>query len=171
MKCKERKAIVLLISILAIPLLDQSAGEAAERLATVNLQEGARAEPQGRRIIEDPATHQCWILERYLNRPGAPSRLVQMPSGPPCVCHEEQVTRLLTKSERVAIPIIHAGDRLILTEHTAVSNVQLEAIALNGASVGQSLPVRLKIGGQILHAVATAPRRASIVSATVRTHP
>jgi flagella basal body P-ring formation protein FlgA len=68
-----------------------------------------------------------------------------------------------TKSLR-SVPLIHAGDRLVVSEETAVSEGRFEATALTTAAVGEMLTVRLKFGG-ILHARATASGHASLVLA------
>ena len=60
------------------------------------------------------------------------------------------------------MPVIHAGDYLIVSEHTRVFDADLEATALKTAAIGDSLTVRLKFGGRTLSVVATAPGRASL---------
>jgi hypothetical protein len=73
------------------------------------------------------------------------------------------VPHLQVKLQKLPIPVIHAGDTVILTEHTSVADAELEATALSAAGVGEALTVRLKIGGR-LGAIATAPGRASILA-------
>jgi hypothetical protein len=63
-------------------------------------------------------------------------------------------------------PILHSGDRLIVDEHTAVVDAQLEAVAMGPAAAGGSLNVRLAIGGRVVRAVATAPGRAVLQEET-----
>ena len=58
-------------------------------------------------------------------------------------------------------PVIHAGDRLTVEEHTAVADAALEARALNPAARGSALEVRLAIGGRVVRAVALGPGRAA----------
>ena len=59
------------------------------------------------------------------------------------------------------IPVIHAGDKLILSEHTSAIDADLEAVALTSAAIGKGLTVRLKFGSRTVSAIATAPGRAS----------
>ncbi len=61
-------------------------------------------------------------------------------------------------------PVIRAGDRLIVEEHTAVVDAALEAVRLNPAALGSTFKVRLKIGGKVLRAVALGPGRAALAA-------
>jgi hypothetical protein len=116
------------------------------------------------RTIEDPATHQFWILLRNLGRPSAPALLIQ---------GSENVSREGTgwkKSGSSSVPdypnfvpaVIHAGDSLIVSERTSVLDADLEATALREAAIGNRLTVRLKLGGRTLSVIATGPGRASL---------
>jgi flagella basal body P-ring formation protein FlgA len=58
--------------------------------------------------------------------------------------------------EIIPVPVIGAGDRLILEEHSAVVDARLEAVALGPAAVGSALRVRLVIGGRVVRARALA---------------
>jgi hypothetical protein len=59
-------------------------------------------------------------------------------------------------------PVLRAGDRVVVEEHTAVADAHLEAVALGPAGAGTTFAVRLKIGGRIVHAVALGPGRAAL---------
>ena len=52
--------------------------------------------------------------------------------------------------------MIHAGDKLIVEEHTAVVEARLEAVALGPAAQGAVFKARLKIGGKVVRAVAVS---------------
>jgi hypothetical protein len=56
--------------------------------------------------------------------------------------------------------MIHAGDALILEEHTAVAEARLQAVALGPAAKGAVFEARLKIGGKMVRAVAISAGRA-----------
>jgi flagella basal body P-ring formation protein FlgA len=62
------------------------------------------------------------------------------------------------------LPVIRAGDRLTVEEHTAVVDAVLEARALAAAAMGAALDVRLTIGGRVVRAVALGPGRAALQS-------
>jgi hypothetical protein len=110
------------------------------------------------RAIEDPATRQHWLLVRDLRRPGAPALLVKMPAN-----FSTSGDRR-SKPQTADLPVIRQGDRLVVSEKTAVSEGRFDATALTAAAAGEPLTVRLKLGGAILHALATAPGRAMLVT-------
>jgi flagella basal body P-ring formation protein FlgA len=64
----------------------------------------------------------------------------------------------------VVPPVIHSGDRVRLEEHSPVVDAVFESVALGNAVAGHSVQVRLRIGGRVVRAVATAPGRAVIVA-------
>ena len=112
------------------------------------------------RTIEDPATHQRWMLLQNLNQPAAPALFVPTPQE--FFCTGLGPKRCELTVQRASHAVIHAGDQLILSEHTRVSDAELEATALKTAAIGERLPVRLKLGGRILSAIATAQGRATL---------
>ena len=63
-----------------------------------------------------------------------------------------------------ALPVIHAGDRLIVEENSSVVEARLEAVALGPAAVGSLLQARLRIGGRVVRVVALASGRAEFQS-------
>lgn len=106
------------------------------------------------REIDDPATGNRWLLEKDEESPGGPGRMVLSIRGNMTPLHREHGGRPVT------LPVIHAGDRIVLVAHTAVMDAELEAVALAPAAVGSSLRVRLKMGGKVLEAVALGPGKA-----------
>jgi hypothetical protein len=178
MKCARKAAAVILIALLALPLLGQSEresipGKAAGCLAGAEMQSGDRQQFHAMRIIKDPGTRQCWLLESGFDRPATPARLVLLPSETSCAGPDTkgQDGHLHGYFRNQSIPVIRAGDTLILSEHTSVSDIQLEAIALSAAAIGEALTVRLKIGGRPLHAIATAADQASLPAGAWETRP
>ena len=59
------------------------------------------------------------------------------------------------------LPVIHAGDQIILSEHTINSDAELEATALDTAAAGDSLRVLIKFGGHTVRAIAATPGHAT----------
>jgi hypothetical protein len=111
------------------------------------------------REIDDPHTRERWLLMRDELHPGGPGRLAPVDrdgSGDA----PAQATKPV--SETRFHPVIHAGDRLIVEEHTPVVDAMLEARALGSATVGSALNARLLIGGKVVRVVALAPGHASL---------
>lgn len=112
------------------------------------------------REIDDPATGNRWFLEQEAGHPGGPGRLVlvtgshaaipKMKRGAPAARVAAPVMPVL------GIPAIRAGDAVTLVAHTTVMDAELEAVALAPAAVGAAFPVRLKMGGKVVDAVALA---------------
>jgi hypothetical protein len=67
------------------------------------------------------------------------------------------------RASTALVPVIHAGDKLIVEEHTARVDACLEAVALEPATIGAALRVRLTIGRRIVRAIAQGPSRAAIL--------
>lgn len=113
------------------------------------------------REIDDPHTGNRWLLLRNDLLPGGPGRLVLVaahrnaPGGATWRAESQTgATQLL--------PVIRAGDRLIVEEHTARVDAVLEARALTPAAPGAALDVRLTIGGHVVRAIALGPGRAAL---------
>lgn len=108
------------------------------------------------RILDDAVTGSRWLLERDPAHPGGPGRLVRI---------EVEARKYVVESN--AVPqsppaVIHAGDRIVVEEKTAVAEARLEAVAERNAAEGATLMVRLVLGGRVLRAVALAPGRARL---------
>jgi hypothetical protein len=116
------------------------------------------------RIIDDQGTGRRWLLVRQFDRPEAPALLLQMSLNQSCsqLLIADSAWRSPTAHQKLSLPIIRPGDSVILSEDSEISDARLEAIALQPAATGQVLMVRLKLGGHLLRAVATAPGSALI---------
>lgn len=62
--------------------------------------------------------------------------------------------------------LIRAGDHLSVERHSAVVDVQLEAVALGPASAGSTFNARLVIGGRIVRAIAIGQGHATFAPGT-----
>jgi hypothetical protein len=118
------------------------------------------------REIDDSATGNRWLLVRDEANPAGPGRMVRIETGKAGSTGgiEGESARKGTHSPTAAPvrPVIHAGDAVILEEHTSVVDARLEAVALGSAAVGAQFKARLKIGGKVLRAVALEAGRAEM---------
>ena len=111
------------------------------------------------RVIDDGATGDRWLLVRDASKPGGPGRMVRMvntapkPGSEPASANAQAIDR----------PVIHAGDGVIVEEHSPVVDARLQATALGPAAVGTEFKARLEIGGKVVRVVALGPRRAELV--------
>lgn len=116
------------------------------------------------REIVDASNGLRWVVLRDDGHSGRPGRLV--PAKP-----EDEVRSSAGSAgggaflPAVAMPCIHAGDRVLVEEHTAAADGYLEAVAMEPAVPGSVLRLRLKIGGRIVRAVAVAPGKAELAVA------
>jgi hypothetical protein len=167
----------ILIAFLALSCVAQpersSAPKATGCPTNRDPQHADRLQIHAIRTIEDFATHRRWLLEKDVNRPAGPASLVPLPPDESCAFPKTEpgAAPLHVKFPGPPIPVIRAGDALIVSEHTSVSDTQLEAIALSAAGVGEAMTIRLKIGGGPLHAIAIAPSRASLLAQPWESHP
>lgn len=117
------------------------------------------------REIDDPHTGDRWLLVRDPSHPGAPGRMVLVagaegPAGRKAPGAGLATTAWPTK-HIAPIPVIRAGDRLVVEQSTPLIEARLEAVALGTAAVGAPLNVRLAIGGNVVPAIALGPGRAA----------
>jgi hypothetical protein len=118
------------------------------------------------REIDDSATGDRWLLVRDAINPAGPGRMVRIETGVADSAGgvEGEPARKDTQSPAAAPvrPVIHAGDAVIVEEHTSVVDARLEAVALGSAAVGAPFRARLKIGGKVVRAVALDAGRAEM---------
>jgi hypothetical protein len=110
------------------------------------------------REIDDPFTGNLWLLVRDPDRPAGPGRLVLAGQRTRTQQREEIGPTPLVPA--TASPVIHAGDALVVEEHSSVADTRLEAVALGSAVKGACLRVRLKIGGKVVKVEAVSPGHA-----------
>ncbi len=114
------------------------------------------------REIDDPGTGNRWLLERDPDHPGGPGRMVLAAPG---VSGGAGSARATAQAARTPLlPVIRAGERVIVEENTPLVEARLEAIALAPALAGSVFAVRLQIGGKVVRAVALGPGRAAFAS-------
>jgi hypothetical protein len=117
-------------------------------------------EPVAIREIDNPETGDRWVLTRDSTNPAGPGRMVRIATA------ESQRSDSTSASATKSAPplVIHAGDAVIVEEHTPVVDARLEALAMGSVAAGEEFNVRLKIGGKVIRAVALARGRASLVA-------
>jgi hypothetical protein len=122
--------------------------------------EGA-ADGQAVREILDPHSGDRWILLRNDQCPGGPGRLVRVAADRQAL--GPAPLRAAIDGEAIRpLPVIRAGDRLTVEEHTAHVDAALEARALGTAAAGAFFEARLAIGGRVVRVVALGPGRAAL---------
>jgi hypothetical protein len=97
------------------------------------------------REIDDPQNGDRWLLVEDASHPGGPGLLLQAGEG-------VVETRPTVAAADAPVPIIHAGERIVVEEHTAIVDARLEAVAMNPAWAGSLLNVRLVVGGRVMWA-------------------
>ena len=122
---------------------------------------GESGKPQAVRVIQDPHTGMRWLLERTAGYPGGPGRMVLLTdkvaaNREATICANDRA-----QTEPVATPVIRAGDRLVVEEHSAIVDARLEGVALGPAVKGAAFNIRLSVGGKVVRAVAAGPGRAT----------
>jgi hypothetical protein len=122
--------------------------------------EAALAPGQLLRILEDPSLGDRWLLCRDLEHPGGPGRLLQLRAERSGAVKRSPVGPLAAVEPAVR-PVIHAGDRLVLEEHSAAAEARLAAVALDSAPAGSAFRARLQLGGKVVRAVALGTGRAA----------
>jgi hypothetical protein len=114
------------------------------------------------REIDDPHSGVRWLVVKDMEHPGGPGRLVPLAAGR----HPDVPLDLPFHAPKLAAaaPVIRAGDRIVVEEHTDVVDAVLEAVALGPAVEQGPLNARLRIGGRVVRVVALAPGRARLFS-------
>jgi hypothetical protein len=160
--------VVILTTVFALPCLPQKLDAGTQEvgcLSGLGAQSGYAAGYRALREVADLGTHQHWLLIQDLTRATGPALFMKQPQHSACAfltLGKMNFGSALGARVR-SIPVIHAGDRIILCEHTILSDAELEATALEAAAVGESLRVRIKFGGLTVRAIAAAPGRATLV--------
>ncbi len=160
---------VLMAAAAWLPAWSQSAtGDAPSvsvmQIAAVYLRAAAGPSGEVVREIDDPHTGDQWMLTRDPVHPEGPGRLVLV-AGPgmrlaSAGTRDETQPAASAPNRTAHQPVIHAGDTLIVEEHTAVVEARLEAMALGPAVQGAVFKARLKIGGKVVRAIAVSAGRA-----------
>jgi len=150
-------------------------GEAASLISSTALSNQIPAESIIREI-DDSRNGVRWLLLRDESHPGGPGRLVPVAGSAPAASLKSAGkanspagsahATTAVPGAAVSSPVVRAGDRLIVEEHTRVADVRLEAVALGAATAGSALNVRLKVGGKVLRAIATESGRATLQAET-----
>jgi hypothetical protein len=154
--------VICLLTTAAVLSFAQTIRESGQPSAFVTVSGSPRAAEEIVREIHDPATGDRWLLKRDDQHPDRPGRMVLVApeklSPAPARAFLGEVSEKRGSGSPVAM--IHAGDYLIVEEHTSLLDAVFEAVALTPARAGGTFRVRLSIGGRVVNAVAVAPGRA-----------
>jgi hypothetical protein len=154
----------LVVAALALPAISQSPVSAAASGEPSQPAESAPIAPPAQKVlrerdvvreIDDPHSGAVWLLFRDAERPGGPGRLMLAAQSNARARNPKDPVPVAE-----SLPVIRAGDALIVEEHSAVVDARLEAIALGSAARGSAFKARLRIGGKVVRVVALAPGRA-----------
>jgi hypothetical protein len=118
------------------------------------------------RQIDDPSTGTRWLLAHDPAHPEGPGRFVlsansSLGSGSAASGSVGDAKGLASVDAQRFV--IHVGDALLVEEHTAVVDAQLEAVALGSAVRGAEFKARLRIGGKVVRVLASGPGRSALV--------
>ena len=116
------------------------------------------------RSFDDPGTAQQWFLLRDPSQPARPAKLIVV------VHHRSDRTdrvsgrrsHSVTEGSGSDLPLVRAGDKIVLSEHSPGVESRFEATALSTASLGHVVSVRVDVWGRVLQAVVTGDARAEI---------
>ena len=151
-------AAVLAVAALLEPVFGQSPAPAVNAPAP-----GAVARENVVREISDPSTGRRWLLKSDPDHPVGPGRLLLV-EGPISPSENRSIAARANPMQREALaqlPVIHAGDRVVVEEHTTLLDSRFGARALGPALLGGEFRARLDIGGAIVRVVAGEAGRAS----------
>lgn len=162
-----KRAVVFSAVLSILPLVAQSGrgASAAAQGAAKAENPAANGPMEAVRTIADPATGDCWLLEPNLRHPEGPGRLVRKGPGDPS-CHwtaGELGARPTRAGKRAGMPVVRAGERIVVEEKTPVVDVRLETVAMEPGWTGMVVRVRPRTGGRVLQAMILGPGRARLV--------
>jgi hypothetical protein len=115
------------------------------------------------REIDDSSCGAHWLLVKDREHPGGPGKLVRVEGSERAASLAAAPIRHGSSEMEARQMVIHAGDPLIVEQHTAILDARLEAVAVHSAAVGARFEVRLKVGGKRMQARAQAPGRAELL--------
>jgi len=156
---------------------------ASDRASFVPLDGSTVSQSEIIREIDDPRNGDRWVLVRDASHPAGPGLLLRIndsagettqavrskqtgQTGWSTPKTSVELNLDTVRDDQAQVPIVHAGDRVIVEEHTAVIEARLEAVAIGPAFAGASFIARLSIGGRVVRAVALGPGRAVIQERT-----
>jgi hypothetical protein len=165
MRLKGKAGLAVMTVAAWLPVYSQSAaGDASAanglRIAAAYPRAAGGCSGEVVREIDDPHTGDRWKLMRDPAHPARPGRLVLVAEPgiePVSARTSDRKQPALSATKQMQFhPVIHAGDALIVEEHTAMVEARLEAVAMGPAAEGVIFRVRLKIGGKVVRAVAVS---------------
>jgi Chaperone for flagella basal body P-ring formation len=120
---------------------------------------GAPPQPAAASYIDDPLLGKGWSLVRDCAHPETPGRLVPVPRNAPGTA--KNVTETVAKTPIVQI---RAGESVTLLKDSETLHLRLQAVAMERASRGQLIRVRLTVGKTMLAGVVVGPGEVALES-------
>lgn len=103
------------------------------------------------RVIDDSPTGNRWVLVPDDAHPGGPGRLFRFSKLVERRGREGAGTETLNIE---FLPVVRAGESILIEQHTSTADLRLEAVALEPARRGGVFHARLRIGGKTVRALA-----------------
>jgi Chaperone for flagella basal body P-ring formation len=116
-------------------------------------------QPAARSYIDDPLLGKGWALVRDCAHPETPGRLVAVPRNLPGAVYPENVTAAVSEAPIVQI---RAGEQITLLKDSETLHLRLQAVAMERASRGQRIRVRLAVGKTMLAGVVVGPGQVAL---------
>ena len=169
MRLRVKAGLAVMAGVAWLPASGQSPAEDAPaanivRILATNPRTTGADSGEVVREIDDPHTGDRWELMRDAVHPEGPGRMVLVKASGTRLASSGPGDRPLpdarSANRPLLGPVIHAGDVLIVEEHTAVVEARLEAVALGPAVHGAVIQARLKIGKKVVRVVAVSAGRA-----------
>ena len=108
------------------------------------------------RSMHDPHTGLTWVVETDPKHAGGPGRMILAEGDLRAGGDGSLPDRIL----------IHAGQKVIVEQHTPLLDAAFEALALNPALAGSGLKVRLRATGKVMSAYAISKGKAVLLPST-----
>lgn len=126
--------------------------------------------------VYDAALHRDWAVLANCAHPAAPARM-QLTARADENAHENkdaitvlpEARRDKASRDSAPAPCVKAGDALeVSNPANSIVSMQLSGIAMQSASLGQTIRVRLNPEGSFVHAIVRGPHRVELAAANSR---
>ena len=119
-----------------------------------------------RKIIRDPASGMSWRVATDPLHPEWPAKLLEISNEDSCGVRSAGLLREDRESgmaKAAQSPTVRAGDWLRVLQDTRVVHAEFNAMALSKGWPGDSIKVRLRLGGKVMRVKLTAQGQALLM--------